>query len=102
MLKNCPGENTESKFYAGGLIGEINYAGKVKANNVKISGTIITDAKKYAYVGGLVGIVRGGSSDSTPNHWMEIRKVTFELYVKMSACTLCGISILMIVQTLQN
>ena len=45
MLKNCPGENTESKFYAGGLIGEINNAGKVKANNVKISGSITTDAK---------------------------------------------------------
>ena len=92
MLKNCPGENTESKFYAGGLIGEINYAGKVKANNVKISGTIITDAKKYAYVGGLVGIVRGGSSDSTPNHWMEIRKVTFEKFKidAQNASNVCG------------
>lgn len=79
-LKNCPEGDVESKFYAGGLIGEINNAGKVKANNVKISGSITTDAKKYAYVGGLVGIVRGESSNGAPNHWMEIRKVTFEKF----------------------
>ena len=82
-IENCKDDSTEeTKIYAGELIGEVNnWSWKLQAHNVKITGEIITDAKSYAYIGGLIGSIKGGSAnfqDSNGIHWIEIESVIFD------------------------
>lgn len=88
-LQNC--KNTdETKIYAGGLIGEANNMGKLMAYSVTVGGSIYTEETETAYVGGLVGVIRNGSSWNEPVQnevatndrmgrvWIEIKGVTFD------------------------
>ena len=73
------GKNTiDTKIYAGGVIGQVgNDFFKLACNDLTVTGEITSDVQKYAYVGGLIGIINNSGSEATANHWMEIRKLEF-------------------------
>ena len=97
------GTQTGSYAYAGGVLGQITtdtfklavnglFVGGDSADDV---GKITTDATEYAYVGGLVGIIKPrnlNDSTVTENRWMEIRSLTFNNFlIKADKATkVCG------------
>lgn len=80
-ISGCTASTKDDKIYAGGLVGEINnWSCKLQLNQVQIAGNITTDATKNAYVGGLIGILKGGKVDWSNGgsvHWIEIRGVAY-------------------------
>lgn len=77
-LKSAGGNTNDTKIYAGGVIGRVeNSYFKLACNDLTVTGEITSDVQKYAYVGGLIGIINNSGSEATANHWMEIRKLEF-------------------------
>ena len=89
-IENCNSGNSsqDSKINAGGVIGEIGESDfKFTANCLTVGGSITTDAKKRAYVGGLIGVIKGRDFDQNEKkqeialdikHRIEIKGVIFE------------------------
>lgn len=95
-LKNFADKTVETRINAGGVIGEVGESDfTFKANCLKVQGFITTEAKKKAYVGGLIGVIEGNydkNNVASPNHKIEIKDVTFDGF-KISADTatdMCG------------
>lgn len=97
------GTQTGSYAYAGGVLGQITTdTFKLAVNGLSVGGDsaddvgkITTDATEYAYVGGLVGIIKPrnlNDSTVTENRWMEIRSLTFNNFlIKADKATkVCG------------
>lgn len=63
--------------YAGSVAGYMS-AGTLECNGVTIGGTIVTDASKYAYVGGLVGFMPPDGSDKDTSTQVNIKALTFD------------------------
>lgn len=77
-LKSAGGNTNDTKIYAGGVIGRVeNSYFKLACNDLTVTGEITSDVQKYAYVGGLIGIINNSGSEATANHWVEIRKLEF-------------------------
>ena len=88
VSSNITLENVGNKgayVYAGGVFGKINAGFKLAVNGLTVGNTktesaqqscISTDANNYAYIGGLVGLVKDGGN--SVNHWMEIRNLSFD------------------------
>ena len=53
-------------------------AGTLECNGVTIGGKIVTDASKYAYVGGLVGFMPPDGSDKDTSTQVNIKALTFD------------------------
>ena len=95
-LKNFANKTVETRINAGGVIGEVGESGfTFSANCLRVQGSITTEAKKKAYVGGLIGVIKGDydkKNVASPNHKIEIKDVTFDGF-KISADTaadMCG------------
>lgn len=63
--------------YAGSVAGYMP-AGTLECNGVTIGGKIVTDASKYAYVGGLVGFMPPNGSDKDTSTQVNIKALTFD------------------------
>lgn len=63
--------------YAGSVAGYMP-AGTLECNGVTIGGKIVTDASKYAYVGGLVGFMPPDGSDKDTSTQVNIKALTFD------------------------
>lgn len=63
--------------YAGSVAGYMS-AGTLECNVVTIGGKIVTDASKYAYVGGLVGFMPPDGSDKDTSTQVNIKALTFD------------------------
>ncbi len=74
-IKNSSNATDDTKIFAGSVIGLGNGGGfKLQCNDLTIGGSISSDAKKNAHVGGVIGVIEKGNGD----HWMEIRNLVFE------------------------
>lgn len=62
--------------YVGSAAGYMS-AGTLECNGVTIGGKIVTDASKYAYVGGLVGFMPPDGSDKDTSTQVNIKALTF-------------------------
>ena len=74
---------TDTKIIAGGVVGEVGESDfKFTVNNLTVGGSITTPAEKRAYVGGLIGVIKGDGYDSTHagarKHTIEIKGVKFD------------------------
>ena len=83
-IKNCNAQNSDVKTYAGGIIGYVPGAFKLKCNGMEVGGSIETDASNYAYVGGVIGFVAPSGAGAEPSIWVEIRNLVFD-GIKISA-----------------
>lgn len=63
--------------YTGSVAGYMS-AGTLECNGVTIRGKIVTDASKYAYVGGLVGFMPPDGSDKDTSTQVNIKALTFD------------------------
>lgn len=63
--------------YVGSVAGYMS-AGTLECNGVTIRGKIVTDASKYAYVGGLVGFMPPDGSDKDTSTQVNIKALTFD------------------------
>ena len=77
--------------YAGSVAGYMS-AGTLECNGVTIGGKIVTDASKYAYVGGLVGFMPPDGSDKDTSTQVNIKALTFDGFsiTASNAQTACG------------
>lgn len=77
--------------YAGSVAGYMS-AGILECNGVTIRGKIVTDASKYAYVGGLVGFMPPDGSDKDTSTQVNIKALTFDGFsiTASNAQTACG------------
>ncbi|MCH4280387.1 hypothetical protein LQE94_10210 [Mediterraneibacter sp. NSJ-151] len=77
--------------YAGSVAGYMS-AGSLECNGVTIGGEIVTDASKYAYVGGLVGFMPPDGSDKDTSTQVNIKALTFDGFsiTASNAQTACG------------
>ena len=95
-LKKFADKTVETRINAGGVIGEVGESGfTFSANCLRVQGSITTEAKKKAYVGGLIGVIKGDydkKNVASPNHTIEIKDVTFEGFniSAENASELCG------------
>ena len=83
----------ETRVFAGGVIGRVDSGTfKLRCKSLTVGGRITSDAKEYAYVGGLVGIIKNANSTQDANHWMEIKNVTFDRFKidAPNATKMCG------------
>lgn len=86
-------EAAETRVFAGGVIGRVDSVTfKLRCKSLTVGGGITSDAKEYAYVGGLVGIIKNANSTRDANHWMEIKNVTFDGFKidAPNATKMCG------------
>ena len=87
-------ENVDSQVFAGGVMGRIVHDSvTVSFNSLTIGGSITTDASKYAYIGGLIGVVRATkTNNSIVNRRMNIKGVTFDKFTitASKATEVCG------------
>lgn len=75
-LKSAGGNTNDTKIYAGGVIGRVeNSYFKLACNDLTVTGEITSDVQKYAYVGGLIGIINNSGSEATANHWDGNKKI---------------------------
>lgn len=91
QLENCMKTTSDTKINAGGVIGEIGEkAFTFEANGLKVGGSIMTDAKKRAYVGGLIGVIKANGDEI--NHWITIKNVEFNDFgiTAQIATEVCG------------
>ncbi|WP_371297337.1 hypothetical protein [Ruminococcus sp.] len=77
--------------YVGSVAGYMS-AGTLECNGVTIRGKIVTDASKYAYVGGLVGFMPPDGSDKDTSTQVNIKALTFDGFsiTASNAQTACG------------
>lgn len=77
--------------YVGSVAGYMS-AGTLECNGVTIRGKIVTDASKYAYVGGLVGFMPPDGSDKDTSTQVNIKSLTFDGFsiTASNAQTACG------------
>lgn len=77
--------------YVGSVAGYMS-AGTLECNGVTIRGKIVTDASKYAYVGGLVGFMPPDGSDKDTSTQVNIKSLTFDGFfiTASNALTACG------------
>ncbi|MBD8930696.1 MAG: hypothetical protein EGQ79_00885 [Ruminococcus sp.] len=77
--------------YVGSVAGYMS-AGTLECNGVTIGGKIVTDASKYAYVGGLVGFMPPDGSDKDTSTQVNIKALTFDEFsiTASNAQTACG------------
>ena len=77
--------------YVGSAAGYMS-AGTLECNGVTIGGEIVTDASKYAYVGGLVGFMPPDGSDKDTSTQVNIKALTFDEFsiTASNAQTACG------------
>lgn len=77
--------------YVGSAAGYMS-AGTLECNGVTIGGKIVTDASKYAYVGGLVGFMPPDGSDKDTSTQVNIKALTFDEFsiTASNAQTACG------------
>ena len=77
--------------YVGSVAGYMS-AGTLECNSVIIGGKIVTDASKYAYVGGLVGFMPPDGSDKDTSTQVNIKALTFDGFsiTASNAQTACG------------
>ena len=92
-LKNCTADDQE--INAGGVIGEVGEKPfTFNAEDLTISGSITTDAKKRAYVGGLIGVIKGNGSITQKNeaHGINIENMIFNNFKidAENAVEVCG------------
>lgn len=83
----------ETRVFAGGVIGRVDSVTfKLRCKSLTVGGGITSDAREYAYVGGLVGIIKNENSTRDANHWMEIKNVTFDGFKidAPNATKMCG------------
>ena len=60
----------ETRVFAGGVIGRVDSVTfKLRCKSLTVGGGITSDATEYAYVGGLVGIIKNENSTREANHW---------------------------------
>lgn len=77
--------------YVGSVAGYMS-AGTLECNGVTNRGKIVTDASKYAYVGGLVGFMPPDGSDKDTSTQVNIKSLTFDGFsiTASNAQTACG------------
>lgn len=92
-LKTYGNTTSDTKINAGGVIGEVGESAfTFMANCLDVKGSITTSVKKRAYVGGLIGIIKGNGADQAKNHTIEIKDVTFNGFKidAKNATEVCG------------
>lgn len=92
-IKNRADKNTnyDIRFNAGGVIGEIGESKfTFTANCLTVGGSITTSVSKRAYVGGLIGVIKG--NNQTINHQIKIKDVIFNTFKinAENATEMCG------------
>lgn len=91
-LKNCTSDTDETKINAGGVVGEVGESPfTFTVNSLTVKGSITTSADELAYIGGLIGIIKGRNDDSV-NHQIQIKSVTFDTFKinAPKATKICG------------
>ena len=92
-LENCE-RNNGIQFNAGEIIGEVGESAfTLNANCVTVSGSITTDAQDRAYVGGLIGVIKGDDPvNKVEFHKINVNDVIFDGFLLKAehATEICG------------
>lgn len=69
-------DDANDKIFAGSVIGrDIK---KLICDGLTVRGSITSDEQRYAYVGGLIGIISDYSNADKEDRWIEIRDLTYD------------------------
>ena len=82
-MTNCENEAADTKICAGGVIGEVGESSfTFEINQLTVKGSVTTDASKRAYIGGLIGIIKGSGfkpeEGQKEDHQVQIKGVSFD------------------------
>ena len=84
------GNGADNRTFAGSVIGR--NIKKLICNGLTIQGNITSDAKQYAYVGGLIGNICDYTNNDNESRWIEIRNLTYDGLIinAPNATEMCG------------